>query len=434
VAVVEEDARETDSLLDGTPYRAVKRLGAGGMGEIYEAIERSGGAELVVKLLRADLAGHADLVDRMRLEGEILGLFAHANIVAGRGFGRTKDGRPYVAMERLKGRSLRHRMKRRGNVPLEEALDVAMQLLSALEEVHAAGVVHRDIKPENIMVCGGRQRRVVKLLDFGIAKSVGCTLAPLASPTLHGACVGTPRYTAPEQARGAPVDPRADIYAAGLVLYALVAGRGPFDHVKEPHRILEAHILAQPESPSRFASLPLPPALDAAVLRALAKQPDDRFADATSFRRELAMILGRRCISLGPWLEQLHASRRPGRSEPAPARARPPSSTARQRPSPARPPAEVITVVAPRFDHLSTPIDRRRPHAVARTPFSALDERPAPRVAIMAPPGVAKVQAQAAVAGARGSAGATAVSSFQVLLSAAAFAAAASGVAMWFVR
>jgi serine/threonine protein kinase len=409
--MVEEDARaKNECLLEGTPYRAVKRLGAGGMGEIYEAVEAASGAPIVVKLLRADLIGHADLVDRMRLEGEILGLFSHPNIVAARGFGKTKEGRPYVAMERLKGRALRHQMKRRGGLPLEQALDIMMQLLSALEEVHAAGVVHRDIKPENIMVCGARQGCVVKLLDFGIAKSVGCAVAPLANPTLHGACVGTPRYTAPEQAKGGPVDRRADIYTAGLVLYALVAGRGPFDEVKEAHRVLEAHVTAEPAAPSRFAPLPLPPALDAAVLRALAKQPDDRFADATSFRRELAMIMGQRCIPLAPWLEQVRA---------------------------ASPPADSVTAVAPRFDLVTTKPDPRHRTTIApRAKFSALDAKPRPRgpSAEKEPTRGAKRRPQLAAPAASGRASATAVSSFQVLLSAAAFAAAASGVAMWFVH
>jgi serine/threonine protein kinase len=411
--MVDDAARESENLLEGTPYRAVKRIAGGGMGEIYEAIDASE-QPVVVKLLRSDLVRHPDLIDRMRLEGEILGLFAHPNIVAGRGFGKTQTGRPFVAMEQLHGKPLRQLMKRNVPMSLETGLEVIIQLLLALEQVHDAGVVHRDVKPENIMICpapGGRWQ--VKLLDFGIAKPIGCAVSPLANPTMHGACVGTPRYAAPEQAKGAPVDPRTDIYAAGLILYALVAGRGPFDALKEPHRLLEAHMKSEPESPSRFAPLPLPVSLEAAIMRALAKEPSERFADAASFRRELAMVLGRRCIDIRPWLDEAFLAR---------AAAKPRTRVELIRSLPIRPNRALAV---------------RAPPAPPALPPSALP--PLPRIeTTRAAPASERVataaRARARVPGAKAGNDGAPVSSMEVLLSAAAFAAAASGLAMWFVR
>jgi serine/threonine-protein kinase len=388
-----ENADENDNLLQGTPYRATRRLAAGGMGEIYEGVEHGNQAKVAIKLLRADLAGHADLEDRMRLEGELLGLFAHPNIVAVRGAGKTRSGRPFVAMEQLRGSSLREEMKKRGALPINRALDIATQLLCALEQVHAAGVVHRDVKPDNIMICPGPRGDQVKLLDFGIAKMIDCCVVmPLANPTQRGACIGTPRYVAPEQAQGGPVDPRADLYATGVLLYTMLAGRGPFDGLKDPLRILEAHMMAVPEAPSRFAPAPIPPALEAAVLRAMAKRPEDRFADAASFRRELAMVLGRLCIAVGPWLAT------------APV-AGPGIMCVRPRP---RPREELV----PRK---TTPPAARR---AAPSPSRA--ERIVPP---LPPRRTARKRARR-----------SSISSVQVLLSAAAFAAAAGSLAMWFVR
>jgi serine/threonine-protein kinase len=174
------------------------------------------------------------------------------------------------------------------------------QLLSALRAVHGAGIVHRDIKPENVFVTrrqGAPPR--IKLLDFGVAKVTAARLIePLAFPTMEGQCVGTPRYASPEQARGVLVDERSDIYAAGILLYTLVAGRGPFDDVRGANDVLLAHIHEEPPPPSRFTRVPVPAALEAVILRAIAKDPSDRFADASSFSRELLVTLGKMCLPL----------------------------------------------------------------------------------------------------------------------------------------
>jgi serine/threonine-protein kinase len=227
---------------------------------------------------------------------------------------------------------------------------------------------------------------------------------------MHGACVGTPRYAAPEQAKGAPVDPRTDIYAAGLILYALVAGRGPFDALKEPHRLLEAHMKSEPESPSRFAPLPLPVSLEAAIMRALAKEPSERFADAASFRRELAMVLGRRCIDIRPWLDEAFLAR----AVAAAAAAKPRTRVELVRSLPIRPNGALAVRALPA---------QPAPPRIETTRAAPASERVATAARARARPPGAKA----------GNNGAP-VSSMEVLLSAAAFAAAASGLAMWFVR
>lgn len=370
-------ALDLDRLLDGTPYFAVARLGAGGMGEIYEAVGRMAGERVVVKLLRAELLDQPDMVDRMRVEGEALELLAHPNIVGARGHGTTREGRPYVAMERVKGCTLKEELRRRGALPIAEAVAYTRQVLSALGAVHQASMVHRDVKPENIILSrNGREPARLKLLDFGVAKvepSRHLRIAPLAIPTMEGACVGTPRYAAPEQARGGVVDRRADIYGAGILLYTMLAGRGPFDEVKGQGRLLHAHINEPPPPPSQFTRVPLPRIIEAIIMRAIAKDAGDRFANAASFDRELMRAMER----LYPTVSRID-------------RGFDDDVTATQ--VYVRPGSDATTVVAPRFDLVPTVV-----------------------VAV-------------------GAAATPAVSRIEVLLSAAAFATVAGGLAMWFVH
>jgi len=285
---------DLDALLRGTPFRAVARLGAGGMGEIYEAIGPFGGAPVVVKVLRAELADRAELVERLRREGEMLQFLSHPNIVVSHGHGTTSAGRPYVVLERLVGSTLREELLRRRVLPVREAVGYARQLLAALGAVHQAGVVHRDVKPGNVMVCATGRGRRIKLFDFGVAKVEGDArrmVAPIAFPTREGFCLGTPRYVSPEQASGLDVDRRSDIYAVGMVLYALVAGRGPFDDIVAVDHLLQAHIRQEAPPPSRFMTAPLAPSIEGVILRAIAKNPADRFADVVTFRDELRRAL-----------------------------------------------------------------------------------------------------------------------------------------------
>ncbi|MGK4001866.1 protein kinase [Sorangium sp. So ce1036] len=284
-------------MLYGTPYRPLRRLGRGGMGEVIEAAHVGLDKPVVVKLLHRDLNREPRSVERMRVEAQSLARLAHPNLVTVTDFGQTAEGRTFLVMERLYGRTMREELAARGALPALEAIDLVEQTLAGLAAAHGAGIVHRDVKLDNLFVCDpdARGRRVVKVLDFGIAKVVaaqgdGRAPAPSLYQTEEGVLVGTPRYLSPEQASGLAVDARTDVYAAGVVLYTLLAGRGPFEHVKPLQDLLRAHAVEVPEPPSRYAPRPVPPELERAIMRALEKRPELRFTGAAAFAGELSRI------------------------------------------------------------------------------------------------------------------------------------------------
>jgi serine/threonine protein kinase len=271
------------------------------MGDLFVVEHRELGRTFVAKVLQKEFRDDAVLLDRFRLEAQALGRLEHPHIVSVVNFGTTNDGRPYILLEHLTGRSLAAELKERGRLPVREALHFTGQILSALKAAHAIGVVHRDIKPPNLFLCDAADgARVLKVLDFGVARVLpeapeGAPM-PLSVPTGTGAVIGTPRFVSPEGASGRRVDERADIYGVALVLYAMLAGRGPFDHLRGRKKLLNAHEREEPEPPSSYAEDPIPTELDRAVLKALAKNPEERFQTAAEFRRALegfAELLGR---------------------------------------------------------------------------------------------------------------------------------------------
>ncbi len=290
--------RPTDAQTDplaGTRYRSVGSIGSGGMGEVVLAEHLGLGKRVVVKLMHEDLAKDPALVKRMQIEARTLAALASPYIVQVTDFGQTATGRTYIVMERLVGRTLGAELSARGALPAAEAIGYVVQVLAGLEAAHAAGIVHRDIKPENVFLCDATKDapRMVKILDFGVAKvlDVDAEVHRPALPRLvteEGGIVGTPRVVAPEQALGKPVDARTDVYAAGLLLYTAIAGRGPFAHLKDATELLKANVMERPAPLSTLA--PIPPALDAAVQRALEKRPADRFPSAEAFAVELRRI------------------------------------------------------------------------------------------------------------------------------------------------
>jgi serine/threonine-protein kinase len=235
----------------GTVYHVVRPLGGGGMGDVFVVEHREIGRHFAAKVLRAELAKNAALVERIRVEAQALGRLTHPNIVSVIDFAKTHDGRPFFVMELLQGETLAQSLMTRGALPVAVAVACALDLLAALEATHELALVHRDVKPSNVFFAAqydGTFR--LKLIDFG-----------------------TPRYVRPEGATGAHVDVRADVYGAALVLYTMLAGRGPFDHARSAEPLREAHVRERPEPPSRFARDPVPAELDALVLRALEKDP-----------------------------------------------------------------------------------------------------------------------------------------------------------------
>jgi len=210
-------------------------------------------------------------------------------------------------MEYLVGRTLADQMAAEGVPQVLEAVTLTCQLLSALQATHAKGLVHRDIKPDNVFICEPPEGpRYLKLLDFGVARVMPGSTAvdplPQGFETRTGVVVGTPRFVSPEGAIGQRVDPRADLYSAGLVLYIMLAGRGPFDHFEGDHMVLTAHAAEDPEPPSKLATEPVPPELDRAVLKALAKDPEQRFRTAKEFFDVLNSVAGHLQEPTG-WLE-----------------------------------------------------------------------------------------------------------------------------------
>jgi serine/threonine protein kinase len=284
--------------LAGTPYRFLRRLGAGGMGEVVEAEHETLGHRVALKLLHIEYLTSSEIRERMRLEAQACARIRHDNLVPVHDFGETSDGRVFLAMELLRGRSLADELDARGFLPVEEAVEITRQALSGLAAAHAAGIVHRDIKPENLFLCDFADgSRRVKVLDFGIAKIAHhagpLTPEPLLKPTAEGMTVGTARWSSPEQSRGeADIDDRSDVYSAGWVLHTMLTGRPPFPHLRTNGDLFAAHSTRVPDAPSVMAPQRIPVTLDAIVLKAIAKRKEDRFPGAEAFRVELGRIGG----------------------------------------------------------------------------------------------------------------------------------------------
>jgi eukaryotic-like serine/threonine-protein kinase len=270
----------------GERYRIVARIGLGGMGVVYRAEHTMMRRDLAIKVLLPELSGKDEFARRFEREAESASRLDHPNIITVTDFGRTAEGSLFLAMELLAGTSLSAAISG-GPIPIERALAIMRQMLAALEHAHAAGVVHRDLKPENIMLVERDGRPdVVKILDFGIAK-VTEPQSGREALTQAGVIFGTPEYLSPEQALGEPVDARADIYAAGVILYEMLAGRRPFES-EEKVKIISMHLAhAPPRLREANPTVDVPVPLEQAVLQALEKSRDNRFATAGAFQQAL---------------------------------------------------------------------------------------------------------------------------------------------------
>ena len=284
----------TDHLL-GTGYRTLALLGQGGMGAVFLA-EDPAGRKVVVKLLHPTLpADRGELVERFRLEARALAHLSHPNVVEVLDFGATEQGRPFIVMERLQGRTLGQELRRRGAFSAPQAIEMIRQGLRGLGAAHALGLIHRDVKLDNLFLHEPAQGvEVVKLIDFGIAKVLDASSrvepVPVAFRTHAGVVIGTPRYLSPEQAASRSIDYRSDLYSVGIVLYTLLAGRSPFHNLRKDLELIRAHLKEVPPLPSEVASEPVPVELERVVMRALEKDPDDRFQTAAEFEAALADV------------------------------------------------------------------------------------------------------------------------------------------------
>jgi beta-lactam-binding protein with PASTA domain/tRNA A-37 threonylcarbamoyl transferase component Bud32 len=266
-----------NTLFDGR-YRIVRKLGTGGMANVYLAEDEVLGRRVAIKILNDRHAGDDQFVERFRREAKNAASLSHPNIVSIYDRGEA-EGTYYIAMEYLDGRSLKELIVARGPAPIPLAIDYGRQILAAIRFAHRHGIVHRDIKPHNVLVdAEGR----LKVTDFGIAR------AGVSQMTEAGSIIGTAQYLSPEQAKGAPVDQTSDLYSVGVVLYELLTGVVPFSG-ETPVEIAMKHLSAVPPPPSAKRK-DVPRDLDLVVMRALAKDPAERYQSAEEMDADLRRV------------------------------------------------------------------------------------------------------------------------------------------------
>ncbi|MEJ2719792.1 MAG: protein kinase [bacterium] len=260
-------------------YTILEKLGGGGMGVVYKAEDTKLKRVVALKFLPHELTRDQDAKTRFIHEARAASALQHHNICTIHEIDETSDGRLFIAMDCYEGKTLKERIAE-GPMPVGEAIDVISQVAAGLSEAHAAGMVHRDIKPANIVVT---DRGVVKILDFGLAKLAGMTKV-----TRSGTTVGTVAYMSPEQARGAEVDGRSDVFSLGVVLYELLTGKPPFEGEHEAV-VLYGIMKSEPEALAEHRS-DIPETLEDIERRALAKNPDERYQTVDEFRNDLENV------------------------------------------------------------------------------------------------------------------------------------------------
>jgi len=279
----------------GGRYRLVALIGSGGMGTVWEAEHVEIGHKVAVKLMHAEATRDADRVARFRREAHVAGNLGHDNICNVLDIGFSDEHGLYLVMPLLRGKSLAAILDELGSLPIARALDITAQVLDALGAAHAAGIIHRDLKPDNVFVGRvGDREDFVKVLDFGISK-VSAAVEGSQPLTQTGIVLGTPDYMAPEQARGRKdIDARVDLWAAGVMLYQMLTGERPFPGESANEIIVK--IVTEEFTPLAALRPEVPADVQALVNRAMARNREDRFPDASSMRAavQAAMATGRR--------------------------------------------------------------------------------------------------------------------------------------------
>jgi eukaryotic-like serine/threonine-protein kinase len=335
-----------NTLFDGR-YRILRKLGSGGMANVYLAEDEDLGRRVAIKILSERYANDESFNERFRREAKSAASLSHPNIVSIYDRGEA-DGIPYIAMEVIEGRSLKELILTRGPLPLATAIDYTHQILDALRFAHRNGIIHRDIKPHNILL--GAENRA-KVTDFGIAR------AGASQMTEVGSIMGTAQYLSPEQARGAPVTAASDLYSVGIVLYEMLTGQVPFSG-DSAIEIAMKHLNETPRPPSSLRP-ELTPELDQVVLRALAKNPEDRYQASEEFSADLDRVEAG--IPIAPETSAAATAILSGGFETSATQVIPPPETARQLPptqpaAPRRPPP----TYPPRYRYDEPPRKRNR--------------------------------------------------------------------------
>ena len=289
-------ARDQAAELIGTTlagrYLVTRKVGQGGMGAVYQATHTMIGKRVAVKVLLEKYARREAIVQRLEQEARLASSCQNEHIIDITDFGTTEDGRTFVVMEYLDGESLAECLARETRLSEQRVLAIVSQAASALAAAHAKGIVHRDIKPENLFLLRRKDRDFVKVVDFGISKSLRASDEAFEQPRLTqtGMVLGTPLYMSPEQARGDDeLDARVDIYALGVIMYEATTGRVPF--VGNNYLSVISQVLNEDAIPPRRLRPELSEELEAIVLRAMAKDRDDRYASATELARDVTALL-----------------------------------------------------------------------------------------------------------------------------------------------
>jgi serine/threonine protein kinase len=269
-------------------YLLERELGHGGYGDVLLVRHADLGVRYALKLISRELSLDEKVIDRFKREAEVLLRFNHPGTVQLRDFGRTAEGRYYIAMDYSEGRPLSEILLEKKALSVKETVHVLLQALNVLQAAHEAGVIHRDVKPENMMIEGDLLgAHSLKVLDFGVAKLREQTLT--TTKTVEGSALGTPQYMAPEQAAGdSDIDCRADIYALGVLGYELLTGQVPF----LGDTIVQTLLMHITKPPPKFAEvLNVPESLQACIYKALAKMREDRFDSCATFIEALKLVV-----------------------------------------------------------------------------------------------------------------------------------------------
>ncbi|MFO0586744.1 MAG: protein kinase [Polyangiaceae bacterium] len=275
-------------LLDGQ-FRILQKIGSGGMGAVYKALQPAMNRMVAVKILHPKLANRKDLVSRFRREARAMSHLSHPNTVKVYLYGELDDGSLYIVMEYLEGRNLNQVVRKEGPLPVERAIPVLIQVCGALQEAHLMGIVHRDLKPENIFLStNGGLKDFPKVLDFGLAKVTEREMRPGSIMlTQEGMVFGTPEFMSPEQAQGHTLDARSDIYSLAVILFEVLTGKLPFD-ARTPMEYIQLHVTKPPISlDDRIPGKAFPPGLAQVIAKALEKKPESRYPSAADFAEAL---------------------------------------------------------------------------------------------------------------------------------------------------
>ena len=271
-------------------FEVIELLGSGGMGQVFKARQIGLGRIVALKLLHADTLDSADSWARFDREAQTLAMLTHANIATFYAFGIWQEKLPYIAMEYLEGISLADLLIRDGKLNWSRTLKLCAQICEAMEHAHKAGVIHRDLKPANIIILEDEKSGdVVKVMDFGLAKLQTPNGKEVQKLTQTGMLIGSVRYLSPEQCRGFPADKRSDIYSLSCVLYECLTGEAPHSS-ENPIGLIHKHAYEQASPPSERLQEKLPTGLDDVVLKALSKDPDNRYQTMSALAQDLKQV------------------------------------------------------------------------------------------------------------------------------------------------